>query len=192
MTRGSVEHPAVGVAVRGDPAVDRGARPLRVEPVAGQRRELGQRRQERRRIGRPAELLERRSPARRRSRGRSVRSSPHRRRPSTAASGRRRPRRRRAPATAGTAWPRRRARSPAIAADQHRTPEASGCLLRPGRVNWRITFSNRCCNRFSQIRLPDFVGDLATRLTSTHFDQRRGKRIAGEHLFLLLKNNDLH
>ena len=58
MMRGAVEHPAVGVAARGDAAVDRRTRPLRVEAVARQRGELGQRRQERRRIGGPAEFLQ--------------------------------------------------------------------------------------------------------------------------------------
>ncbi len=55
---GSVEHPAVGVAVGGDAVVDRRTRLLRVEAVADQGRELRQRGQERRRIGGAAELLE--------------------------------------------------------------------------------------------------------------------------------------
>ena len=56
--RRSVEHPPVGVAMRGDAAVYRGARVLRVESVACERCELGQRRQKRRRIRRPAKLLQ--------------------------------------------------------------------------------------------------------------------------------------
>ncbi len=46
------------VAVRGDPVVDRGAGTLGVEALTHQRGELRQRRQERRRIGGAAELLE--------------------------------------------------------------------------------------------------------------------------------------
>ncbi len=54
----SVEHPAVGIAVGGDAVVDRRTRFLRVEPVADKRRELRQRGQERRRIGRAPQFLE--------------------------------------------------------------------------------------------------------------------------------------
>jgi hypothetical protein len=53
-----VQHPAVGVAIGGDPAVDRSAGVLRVEPVADEWRELGECGQERGRVGGPAELLE--------------------------------------------------------------------------------------------------------------------------------------
>ncbi len=53
-----VQHPAVGVAVGGDAVVDRRTGLLRVEAVAGERRELRQRRQERRRIGGAAEFFE--------------------------------------------------------------------------------------------------------------------------------------
>ncbi len=53
-----VQHPAVRVAVSGDSVVDRGARLLRVEPVADERRELRQCGQKRRRIGGAAEFLE--------------------------------------------------------------------------------------------------------------------------------------
>ena len=55
---GAVEHPALGVAVGGDAVIDRRAGLLRVEAVADQRRELRQRRQERRRVGGAAQLLE--------------------------------------------------------------------------------------------------------------------------------------
>ena len=50
-TCGAVEQPAPCVAVGGHPVVDRRPGQGRIEPVAGQRRVLRQRRQERRRIG---------------------------------------------------------------------------------------------------------------------------------------------
>ncbi len=55
---GAVEHPALCVAVGRHAVIDRRTRLLRVEAVAHQRRELRQRRQERRRVGGAAQLLE--------------------------------------------------------------------------------------------------------------------------------------
>ena len=153
--RRSVEHPAVGVAVRGHSAVHgraglsagrTGRRPAgrtgSASPGTGSDRWRG-----------PA--LRARSPVRPRSPGRSARSSPHRRRSSTAASGRHRSRRRRGPGTPGTAWSPRPARSPAIAADRRRTPVTRG-LPGTSSVGTRITFSLDAVTVL-WIRLPRFA-----------------------------------
>jgi hypothetical protein len=55
---GAVEHPALGVAVRGHSAIDGCACLRRIETIARQWRELGQCGQERRRIGGTTEFLE--------------------------------------------------------------------------------------------------------------------------------------
>ena len=56
--RRPVEHPAVGIAMRGNSAVHGGTGCLWVEAVAGQRGELSERREERGRIGGAAQLFQ--------------------------------------------------------------------------------------------------------------------------------------
>ena len=55
---GAIQNPAVGVAVGGDALIDRRTGLLRVEAVADQRRELRQRRKERRRVGGATEFFQ--------------------------------------------------------------------------------------------------------------------------------------
>ena len=89
VTRGAVEHPAVTGPRRGHAVVDGRAGQLRVGATRRQRGELGQGRQERRRVGGPAEFLDEDVRARPSRTDRSARSSPCRYSCATAAPDRR-------------------------------------------------------------------------------------------------------